>query len=55
MRTLSRRALVDIGFDQWGHSQRIIMTQAGKRLLANARSTLIEAGREIEVGERAAR
>ena len=46
MRLLEKRALVDIGFDQWGFAQRIIVTKRGHAVLANARPAIAIAARE---------
>jgi hypothetical protein len=45
MRTLERRGLVDIGFDQWGFAQRILLTTAGEASLAGARHAVLQAAR----------
>jgi DNA-binding MarR family transcriptional regulator len=45
MRTLERRGLVDIGFDQWGFAQRIGLTTAGEASLAGARRAVLQAAR----------
>jgi hypothetical protein len=46
MRTLSDRALVDIGLDCWGQAYRIILTKAGRALLVEARAAVARAARE---------
>ena len=43
MRTLERRGLVDIGFDQWGFAQRILLTISGEASLAGARRAVLQA------------
>ena len=45
MRTLERRGLVDIGFDQWGFAHRIILTNSGRAALAGARRAVLTAAK----------
>jgi hypothetical protein len=51
MRELHRRRLVDIGFDQWGYAQRIILSGTGTRSLATARRAIVVAAREARLLE----
>jgi DNA-binding MarR family transcriptional regulator len=44
MRRLESRSLVDIGFDQYGWAQRIVVTQKGRELLRRIESLIARVG-----------
>jgi DNA-binding MarR family transcriptional regulator len=46
LRTLERRGLVDIAFDQSGFAQRILLTAAGEASLAGARRAVLLAAHD---------
>jgi hypothetical protein len=46
IRGLEARRLLDIGYDQWGYAQRIVVTRWGSDLLASSRGALAKASRD---------